>query len=202
MKKNIFLILLLSFILSIVIPEYVVAETQEKYLSSGKILQSIGILDGNSNGDLMLDKNLSRQDMVVLISRLYKEENKAKAFIIKPKFLDLTEEHKFYIPYIGWAVDKGLIKGMDKDNFGFGLNVTVQQFQVVLLRTLGYEEEARLWSTVPELAEKLGIMKDLKANSKDNLTRGQMAVMTLNTLQLTKKGSTITLSEVLNIVIP
>lgn len=202
MKKNIFMILLLFFILSIVMPEYVIADTQEKHLSSGKTLQSIGVLEGNGSGDLMLEKNLSRQDMVVIISRLYKEENKAKSFIVKPKFLDLSEDHKFYIPYIGWAVDKGLIKGMDKDNFGFGLNVTIQQFQAVLLRALGYEEESRLWTTVPDLAEKLGITKDLKVNPKDDLTRGDMAVMTLNTLQLTKKGSTLTLAEVLNIVIP
>lgn len=149
MKRSVLLAIIILFILSIFIPQYVNASTNELYLSSGATLQSLGVLEGNDDGNLMLEDNLSRQDMVVLMSRLYKEENKAKTFLIKPKFTDLNENNKFYIPYIGWAVDKGLIEGMDKDNFGYGLNVTVQQFQAVLLRVLGYKEESQLWKTVP-----------------------------------------------------
>lgn len=44
-------------------------------------------------------------------------------------------------------------------------------------------------------------MNNLENNPKDDLTRGQMAVMTLNTLYLTKKGTTLQLAEVLSVKI-
>lgn len=44
---------------------------------------------------------------------------------------------------------------MEKDEFGFNSYTTVQEFQTVLLRALGYGgEEAKNWNKVPELAEK------------------------------------------------
>lgn len=199
MKKIIIALLLISMILSMLVPIIANAEPEDLFLSSGSVLEDLGVLKGNEEGKLMLDEYLSRQDMVVLVSRLYKLENTAKTFLIKPKFTDVTDE--FYQPYIGWSVDKGLIKGMGDNTFGFNKNVTVQQFMVVLLRVLGYEEESKLWNTIPELAEKLGIMNGLKNNPNQDLTRGQMSVMTLNALRLTIKGSTLTLADKLNLKI-
>lgn len=197
MKKVIVILIILSMLLSLILPIIVNAEKEDLFLSSGRTLEALGVLVGSNDGDLMLDKVLNRQDMVVLISRLYKEENKARTFLIKPKFTDITNE--YYIPYIAWSSDKGLIKGVANDKFGFGRDTTVHEFQTLLLRVLGYDEESNLWTTVPEIAVKLGIMEGLENKPNDKLSRGQMAVMTLNTLKLAKKGSTITLAEVLNI---
>ncbi|NLC02871.1 MAG: S-layer homology domain-containing protein [Tissierellia bacterium] len=199
MKKMVSILLLIIIIFSTLTSNFVYADNDELYLSSGKILQGLGILVGDGTGDLRLEENLKRQDMIVLLSRLYKDEDKAKNFLAKAKFKDIPEGDKFYGPYIAWAVDKMLIKGMDKDNFGFDMNMTVQEFQTVLLRALGYIEESGLWSAVPKIANTLGIMNDLDIKPKDQLSRGQMAAMTLNTLKLTKKGSTLTLAEVLGI---
>lgn len=198
MKKIIVCLLLLSMLISSILPAIAHAEPEDNFLSAGKILEKIGILQGDDNRDLMLNKKLSRQDMVVIISRLYNETT-AKNFLVKPKFTDVTDAYAYYQPYIGWAVDKGLIKGMGDNTFGVDQNVTVHQFMVVLLRVLGYDEESGLWSTVPELSVKLGIMEGLENNPKSQLTHGQMAVMTLNALKLTKKGSTLTLADSLNL---
>lgn len=199
MKKVIAILLLTILIFSTLTNNFVFADKDDLYLSSGKILQTLGVLEGTETGDLKLNDNLTRQDMIVLISRLYKDEEKAKSFITKPKFKDIPEDDKFYSSYIAWAVDKNLIKGMDKDTFGYGKNITVKEFQTVLLRALGYEEESNLWNSISEISQKLGIMNNLDINTKNSLSRGQMAVMTLNTLKLTKKGSTLTLAEVLGI---
>jgi hypothetical protein len=172
------------------------------YDEVGNILKDIGVLQGDTDGDLMLDDNLKRQDMVVMISRLYKEEEKAKNYVGKNVFKDLDSSRKFYIPYITWSKDQGLIAGMEKDKFGFNGYVTVQQFQTVLLRALGYGEEAKDWNSVPEYAKSLGIMKDLDLNPSDKLSRGEMAYMVLNTLNETKKGSLLTLADILDLDIP
>ncbi|WFA08668.1 S-layer homology domain-containing protein [Tissierella sp. Yu-01] len=197
MKKIIVALLIFSMLLSLILPIIANAEPDDAFLSSGEALEALGVLIGNKDGDLMLNNKLKRQDMVVLISRLYKEENSAKASLLKPTFTDI--KNKYYEPYIKWSVDKGLIIGMNENTFGYNQNVTVKQFMAVLLRVLGYEEESKLWDTVPELAKNLGIMEGLNLNSNSTLTRGQMAVMTLNTLRLTIKGSTLTLAEKLNL---
>lgn len=201
MKKIIVIIILLSMLLSALIPIIANAEPGDIYLSSGLVLRDLGVIKGNEKGNLMLGDTLKRQDMIVLISRLYNDELSARAYLIKPKFTDLTKSYSFYEPYIGWAVDKGLIKGMGNDTFGINDKVTVQQFMTVMLRALGYEEESKLWNTTPEIAMQLGIMEQLHLKPTDYLTRGQMAAMIVNALNLTLKGSPITLGEKLNLVI-
>lgn len=199
LKKVIILLIVFSMIFAMLIPIIVNAEPNDIVLSSGRILESLGVIKGDEYGNLMLDDNLRRQDMIVLVSRLYREESKAKVALANTKFTDITSTYSYYQPYISWAVSKGLIEGMDDNTFGINQNVTVQQFSAVLLRVLGYEEESKLWDNIPELAERLGIMDDISSEPKSDLTRGEMAVMTFNALKMTLKGSSLTLSEKLNI---
>lgn len=199
LKKVIILLIVFSMIFAMLIPIIVNAEPNDIILSSGRILESLGVIKGDEYGNLMLDDNLRRQDMIVLVSRLYREESKAKVALANTKFTDITSTYSYYQPYISWAVNKGLIEGMDDNTFGINQNVTVQQFSAVLLRVLGYEEESKLWDNIPELAERLGIMDDISSEPKSDLTRGEMAVMTFNALKMTLKGSSLTLSEKLNI---
>ena len=201
MKKIIVIIILIAMLLTTILPIIANAEPEDAYLSSGLVLKGLGVIKGNEEGNLMLGDTLRRQDMVVLISRIYNDELSARAYLIKPKFTDLTKSYSFYEPYIGWAVDKGLIKGMGDDTFGINEKVTVQQFMTVMLRALGYEEESKLWNTTPDIAMKLGIMERLDLKPTDHLTRGQMSVMIVNALNLTLKGSSITLKEKLNLII-
>ena len=164
-----------------------------------EVLKELGLLKGDSYGNLMLDKPLKRQDMVVLLSRLYKEENKASKYLMPPDFNDLNRTNSYYHSYIKWAVDKNLIIGMAGKRFGFGEYVKVQDFQVVLLRVLDYKEESGLYASVPDIATKLGIMKGLDLKPSARLLRKDMAYMTLNALQLNKKGSPLTLAQILEI---
>lgn len=198
MKRLLAVLLVFVLLLSALAP--VIAE--HVYNEVGNALQDIGVLQGDKDGDLMLDDNFKRQDMVVMISRLYKEEGKAKKYVGKNVFKDLNSSTKFYIPYITWAKDEGLIEGMEKDKFGFNGYVTVQQFQTVLLRALGYGEEAKDWNSVPEYAKSLGIMEDLDLKPSNKLSRGEMAYMVLNTLNETKKGSLLTLGDILDLDVP
>ncbi len=194
--KKFSLVLMLS-ILIISLLSGSVAFAQDK--TPPEILKELGVLKGDKNGDLMLNTYLKRQDMVVLISRLYKEENKATTYLLPAKFSDLNENNTYYHGFIQWAVDKNLIIGMDDGSFGFGKNVKVRDFQVLLLRVLDYREESGLYDSVPEIAEKLGLMKGINVNPNGYLMRKTMADMTLNALKLNKKGSPLTLAEVLEL---
>ncbi len=199
MKRILAALLLLSMLLSALVP--VLAAPDYDY--DGEVLKSLGVLTGDEDGDLMLNNNLRRQDMVVMISRLYKEEDKAKSYVGRNVFKDLNADRKFYIPYITWAKESELIQGQELDVFGFNSDTTVQEFQTVLLRALGYGEESQNWNQVPEVAKSLGIMDNLNLNPSSKLTRGQMATMVLNTLKQNKKGNIFqTLAEVIGLDIP
>lgn len=198
MKRLLAGILVFIMLLAIIAP--VIAETS--YDEAAKVLNDLDVLKGDENGNLMLNKNFKRQDMVVMISRLYKKEDVAKTFTGKNVFKDLTSERKFYIPYITWAKEEGLIIGREKDEFGFNEEVTVQELQTVLLRALGYGDEASNWNNVPALAEKMGIMEGLDIKPSAKISRGQLSVMVLNTLRENKKSLSLSLGEILGLKIP
>lgn len=200
MKKYLSFILALIMVLSTFTPAFGANTERDLHNQAGEILKNVGVLEGSGSGDLMLDKKLKRQDMVVLISRLYKQENTAKSYKGKNPFTDLRDP--FYIPYVTWAVDKELIVGMTPSRFGFSESVTVQQFQTVLLRALGYGEEAKNWNDVPKFSESLGLMAGLTTTPRQEVQRGLMAAMTVNALRLTTKGESMTLAQKLNLNIP
>lgn len=201
MKKILSFILASVLLLSTFTPDLVIAQ-KNLYEDSGQILKKAGVLQGDSSGNLMLNQNLKRQDMVVLISRLFKEESVAKTYKNKHGFKDI--KNPYYNSYVAWSVDKDLIHGMSPSIFGYDGVVTVQQFQTLLLRALQYNEEARdeNWNNIPSLAEKYNIMKDLNAKPTQKVDRGLMAAMTVNALKQNIKGKSITLAESLGIDLP
>ncbi|MDY0235738.1 MAG: S-layer homology domain-containing protein [Gudongella sp.] len=195
MTKKLIFILSIALLFSL-IPSF---NSYADEVLAPEVLKDLGVLKGDSYGNLMLDKPLKRQDMVVLLSRLYKEENKASNYLMPPDFNDLNATNSYYHSYIKWATDKNLIIGMAGKRFGFGEDVKVQDFQVVLLRVLDYKEESGIYTSVPEIATKLGIMKGLDLDPSSELLRKDMAYMTLNALQLNKKGSPLTLAQILEL---
>lgn len=195
MKKIIIALIILAMVLSVLIP--VLSFTQSSYLSSARTLERLGILRGYSSGSLGVNDYLKRQDMVVLISRLYSSEDIARNSLSTHNFTDI--KNSFYDPYIGWAVSRGLINGRSATIFGYNQYVTMQEFQTVLLRVLNYNEEAQLWNTVPQIAARLGLMRGVRNSPRESITRGQLSHMVLNSLSKNQKGSTLTLGYVLGL---
>ncbi len=64
---------------------------------------------------------------------------------------------------------------------------------------MDYKEEAGNWSKVPDIYESLELMKGISANPKDAISRGLMAKMTVNALEHTLKGGSLTLAQKLDI---
>lgn len=198
MKKKIILFLSLFLILFTSTNLYA-NNLNNKYKKSAEELKSYNIIQGDSSGDLMLDKNLKREDLIVILSRLMNDEERAKKFSSETKFTDLKSASKVYLPYINWAVSNGYIHGITKDKFGYGTFVTVRQYQAILLRILDYSSEAKKWDMVSDYAVTYGLMDGLDLKPDDYLNRGEMALMTTNALKTPKKGSTLNLLKVLNL---
>jgi methionine-rich copper-binding protein CopC len=201
MKRTLSLVLALVMVLGSFGAAFAAdAETTDE-LSAGAFLETVGVLEGDDDGNLMLDKTLLRRDMVILLSRLMGAEETAAEFPSESlAFEDITDA--YYNGYIAWSVNNGLIEGHSETVFGFNENVTAQQYVTVLMRALGYEVADEDYAAVLETAAELGLCEGLEVENEDEILRGQMAVMTLNTLGTEMKDSEVTLAEDLGIEMP
>jgi Big-like domain-containing protein len=199
MKRTLSLVLALVMVLGSFGAVFAV-DTEDK-VEVGAFLETVGVLQGDEEGNLMLDNTLLRRDMVILLSRLMGVEEVAKDFPAESlTFEDITDAH--YNGYIAWSVENALIKGHSEDLFGFNENVTAQQYVTVLMRALDYDVEDEAYATVLADAKELGLCGDLEVENDDQITRGQMAVMTFNALGTTMNDSEVTLAESLGVEMP
>jgi len=194
MKKSLSLVLAVAMVFSLLVPAMAFAATSQE-TAAGNQLKELGILTGNEQGDLLLDQELTRQDMIVLLSRLLNVEEEAASHENTHGWPDVTRP--FYDGYISWAKENGLTNGVgDGSTFGFDQPLTVHQLLTFLLRALGYTDVA--YFDVPAKAKELGLVA---ANVDVNAvaTRGTMAVATLATLHTEVNGEGVTLGAKLGL---
>ncbi|MBZ2175124.1 Ig-like domain-containing protein [Schnuerera sp. xch1] len=205
MKRKLSLLLAVVMILGSF--SFVLAEEAEEEPAieevAGEFLMDEGVIEG-INGELKLDDNFRRQDMVVMISRLMGAEDEAEEFPTDElTFTDFSDP--YYRPIIAWAVANELIEGHTDERFGFNEDVTAQDYATVLLRALGYGEDVaddEGYDGALELAKELGLLGDYEFDNDSIITRGQMFVLTVNTLGTTMKDSEETLAENLGVEMP
>ncbi|TFZ41447.1 hypothetical protein E4100_02390 [Soehngenia longivitae] len=195
MKRTLSLVLALVMVLGM-IPVYAQAATPQE--EAGKLLEQLGVLKGDQNGNLMLDKTLLRRDAVVMLARLLGEEEVAEKYPTAPTWKDVTI--KYYEPFLGWAQAEGYYKGYNDAKFGFTDEITVQDYAQVLLRALGYTDVE--WKDAYTKAKDLGLLEGVTLEATAKLPRGNMSVMTVTALNTKVKDSEKTLAETLEIEMP
>ncbi len=195
MKRTLSLVLALVMVLGM-IPVYAQAATPQE--EAGKLLEQLGVLKGDQNGNLMLDKTLLRRDAVVMLARLLGEEEVAEKYPTAPTWKDVTI--KYYEPFLGWAQAEGYYKGYNDAKFGFNDEITVQDYAQVLLRALGYTDVE--WKDAYTKAKDLGLLEGVTLEATAKLPRGNMSVMTVTALNTKVKDSEKTLAETLGIEMP
>ncbi len=155
------------------------------------------VLKGNETGDLMLDKNLNRQDAIIVLERMMGVEAEAAADTLTPSFDDIA--NPFYNPYIAYAERKGWTNGIGGKKFGYGQEVTVKEFSAFMLRALEYTETP--YEETMKKAEELGLLKGVESLEADKaLVRGDAFVVMFNTLNTKPKDNKNMLKNVLGIV--
>lgn len=167
MKKILSLLLAIAMVLSM-FASVASANTP----SAGQTLYDLGIIQGYGDGDLQIDATWRKQDLVVLLSRLYGQENAAKATAKSHSFTDV--KGSFYDGYISWALSKGLVTGKSASTFGFNDEVSNHVFYAVILRALGYDTTGANFNKTPALATTAGFKASLDAAGwAKAATRGQ-----------------------------
>ncbi|BES66680.1 hypothetical protein SANA_31190 [Gottschalkiaceae bacterium SANA] len=191
MKKVLALLLVVAMVCGAFIPAFAATDAE---LAAEAQLQELGILN-----DDRADDSLTRAEMVVLLSRMLGEEAAAKDFPVAPSFADATGH--WAANYIAWAESMAYVNGIEEPEgsgtFVFEPDsvVTLQQYQAVLLRALGYEVA---YADVPAKALELGLV--VTAADPTNLKRGETSILTVAALETEMADGSQTLAAKLGMV--
>lgn len=198
MKRTLSLVLALVMVLGTFTATF--AEEVSAEVEAGLLLEELGVLAGDGEGNLYLEDGLKRQDTVIMLSRLMGEEETAKNFPVTEELNYPDVEDPYYFGYLAWAKANGTFEGKGNGNFGFDDIIDAQSYAKVLLTALGYEQDDDFsWDDALVKAKELGIVD---SEENDDITRGTMALMSVKALEVTMKDSTITLAEKLGIEMP
>jgi len=194
MKKSLSLIVAIALVFTMLAPAMAFAATDQE-VAAGKKLEEWGILLGDGQGELYLDRELLRQDMMVLLARLFNKVAEAQATPNTHGWPDVTDP--YYDSYISWAKNEGLTVGVgDGSRFGYGEYLNNQSLLQLMLRALGYNDVA--WNDVRAKSIELGLIS-ASVDVTKVATRGTMAVVTLQALDTVVNGTDQKLGATLGI---
>lgn len=194
MKKSLSLFVASSMVVSMFAGAAYAAEEKDP----GEYLNELGVIQGDQNGDLMEDASWSRKNVTVLMSRLLGEEEEAAETEKGHEFTDVTDA--YYDGFITWAVEEGLFEGNGDGTFGYGDDMTNQQFYAVILRALGYDTKGpEAYATVPDLAVEVGLTTE-DTDFDAVPTRGTTYATIVTALNTNVKGTSETLGVKLGLI--
>lgn len=148
----------------------------------GLQLQQWGVV----NGELMGERELTREMALTYYIRLLGEEKDALAYNGNMSYTDVPKNHWSY-KFIAYAETKKYTQGMGNHTFGLGQVVTTQQMVAFMLRGLGYFDIN--YTKVVDEGLKLGVILEKPNNQEKMLVRADSFVIMMNTLNVAKKGS-------------
>lgn len=157
--------------------------------ASADILYTLDLIEGTDNG-YELDKAATRLEMLVFTLRLAGLEDEALASVCSSPFIDVPDWGEAYVSY---AYENGLISGIDSENFGSDMAVRDKDFFTMILRVLGYSDDAGdfSWATSSAVAVRLGISEQVYTD----FTRGDMFDCALGALTAAVKDEGTTLVD-------
>ncbi|MZQ99654.1 MAG: hypothetical protein GT601_18460 [Acidaminobacter sp.] len=188
MKKFISVVLVLVLCFGLIPGSYSAA------LSAGEQLQDMGLLAGDLYGNLNENQYLTRSEMMVILTRMLGEYEQAYKWTRKSTFSDgaghWSERYVAYAQYRGWTV------GIGNNKFGYDMSHNVQEASVFMLKALGYTAPNDFtWSSAYTKAKQLGLFEGLNLKETDEILRGDLFEVMLNTLSTRVKAQNYTLLD-------
>lgn len=155
------------------------------------LLSELNIMVGDTNGDLYLDKLVSRAEFTKVAVASSSYRNSVATNLKTSSYKDVPSSH-WAAPYIKVGVDNGFCKGYTDATFRPDNTVTYEEAVTMLLRVLGYTDDdfGNSWPYGQiGLAENFGISDGVNASVGEELTRNKVAILVYNTLNTKMKDS-------------
>ena len=148
-----------------------------------EVLQAVGIMTGDQNGNFNPDGSITRNEMAVIMAHLlnldydyYRGTN---------PFTDVPE---WAAPYVAACAAEGVVAGIGNGQFGGDQKVTAAQASLMIMKALGYFENAEDFGSDWQVAtirqaSYINLFDQINASAESALTRAQVAQLVLNGLQ-------------------
>lgn len=182
MKKIISFILTLSVLLSLAAAPAKAAVSENDGITA--LLRELEIMQGDENGNMMLDKKVSRAEFAKIAMAASPRKNSVAPGLKQSPFRDVPYT-QWYAPYVKAAVTEGYIVGYLDATFRPENTVTYEEAVTIMLRVLGYDDSSYS-SAYPygqlSKAQSLDLLDDMNLEIGEELTRYQVMRLVFNAL--------------------
>ena len=176
--------------------------TSENNQEAIEVLQAVGVMVGDENGDFNPDQNVTRNEMAVVMSNLM--DYTVASYKGTSPFTDVPEWAE---PYVSACYTNGITSGTSATTYGGSSTVTTGQAALMLLKALGYfQYQADYGSDWLVEATKqgsiAGLFDGVSTGATEALTRNDVAQMVLNALEADlvnadKNGSDVQVGDII-----
>ncbi|MEA4933056.1 MAG: S-layer homology domain-containing protein [Lawsonibacter sp.] len=149
-----------------------------------EVLQAVGIMTGDEKGNFNPDKNVTRNEMAVVMANMLELNVKDFTGSGNP----FTDVPAWAQPYVTACYADGIVAGTSKTTYGGDATVTAVQAGLMVMKALGYfqyqEDFGDDWqlATVKQ-ASTIDLYDGIDAGRTEALTRNEVAQLVLNALE-------------------
>ena len=157
--------------------------TSENNVEAIEVLESVGIMIGDENGNFNPDQNVTRNEMAVVMANLM-EYNVASYKDTSP----FTDVPSWAEPYVAACWTNGITAGYSDTIYGGSDTVTTAQAALMLMKALGYFQYASDFGSDWQLAttrqgNAIDLFVGVDSGVTQPMTRNDVAQLVLNTLE-------------------
>ena len=148
-----------------------------------EVLQAVGIMVGDNNGNFNPDQKVTRNEMAVVMSNLM--DYRAATYAGTSPFTDVPSWAE---PYVAACWTNGITSGYTKTTYGGSDTVTTSQAALMLMKALGYFQYSSdfgsdwQFATIKQ-ASKIDLFDDVDSGVREAMTRNDLAQLVLNALK-------------------
>ena len=148
-----------------------------------EVLQAVGIMVGDNNGNFNPDQKVTRNEMAVVMSNLM--DYRAATYAGTSPFTDVPSWAE---PYVAACWNNGITSGYTKTTYGGSDTVTTSQAALMLMKALGYFQYSSdfgsdwQFATIKK-AGQIDLFDDVDSGVREAMTRNDLAQLVLNTLE-------------------
>ena len=148
-----------------------------------EVLEAVGIMIGDENGNFNPDQNVTRNEMAVVMSNLM-EYNVATYKGTSP----FTDVPSWAEPYVAACYTNGITAGTSATTYGGDQTVTTAQAALMLMKALGYFQYSSDFGNDWQLAtvaqgNKIDLFTNVNSGVKEAMSRNDVAQLVLNGLE-------------------
>ena len=148
-----------------------------------EVLETVGIMTGDENGNFNPDALVTRNEMAVVMSNLM--DYRVASYAGTSPFTDVPAWAE---PYVAACYTNGITSGISATTYGGSDSVTTAQAALMLMKALGYFQYQDDFGDDWQLATtrqgaKIELFEDVDAGVREAMTRNDLAQLVLNTLK-------------------